>query len=115
MKVNRQDLVQLFDKEQIIYDEEAGVYNYKKYYSAFFTLTLNFYELEDRATIRLDYHPIKHWLFDVGMHNIKVIEYSANSLFFYRANNVLALELVMFPFPSLKVDCGENRPFRRER
>lgn len=78
--IDKLDLLELFENEPKIIDEEAGLYKYSRKDEHGFTLTMSLFLYDEYCSLTLEYKDFKMPLYEMGFNKIEKIECSENRL-----------------------------------
>ncbi len=106
--VNKFDLLELFECEPKIIDNEAGMYEYRKDDSHGFSLRLCIFLYDEFCSITLTHRDLKTPLFELGFEKIENIKCKENRLIIEQTGNPKNIVVHFKPNYTL---AFEDRPY----
>ena len=87
LKYNEYELLELFEAEPRIIDEEAGMYEYKKNDAFGFTLAMTIFLYDEFCSLTLNYKDLKYPIFELGFDGVNNIKCKEDKLIIQQSNN----------------------------
>lgn len=104
MEYDEYRLLEIFESEPRVLDDEVGIYKYGRTDRFGFTLTLLVSGLEHYAVVTLEHRDLTHSLFDHSLHDVvKLVCKDDDSLHFYRDRDLQVANPGLAPEPVLTV------------
>ena len=85
--IDKYELLELFESEPKIIDEEAGEYEYKKEDVFGFTLEMAIFLYDAHCSLTLKHKALKYPIFDLGFDKIDYIKCKDEKLFIHQAGS----------------------------
>jgi hypothetical protein len=102
--IDKYELLELFESEPKIIDEEAGEHEYKKEDAFGFTLKMIIFLYDEFCGLTLNHKDLKYPIFDLGFDNINRIKCKDDKLIIQQANNTKNVVVYFKPNYTLKFE-----------
>lgn len=85
--IDKYELLELFENEPKVFDEEVGIYEYERTDAHGFVFTMNLILCEGRCSITLKHKDLKYPIFDLGLDEVNSIKCKEDKLIIQQTNN----------------------------
>jgi hypothetical protein len=85
--IDKYELLELFEAEPRIIDEEAGMYEYKKEDAFGYTLKMTIFLYDEFCSLTLNHKDLKHPIFELGFDKVDYIKCKDDKLIIQQSNN----------------------------
>ena len=106
--IDKYELLEMFEAEPRIIDEEAGIYVYKKTDGHGFTFKMYLSICESTCILTLSYKGLEYPLYDIDFHDIESITCKENKLFIHQTNS--KEDIVVYFKPNYTLTFEDSLP-----